>query len=69
MDALAKEMYNIAIAFEILDYRKMIHVDWTKASGHLILDLRMDFIRKVRLVKNGYHTLDPKGSSYISVVL
>lgn len=43
MDALAKEMFNVSVRFETLEYTKMDPVGWTKTLVHLILDLRTDF--------------------------
>ena len=47
-DALAKEMLNVSVAFEILLTGERAPVGWTKSSGHLIWDVKMDFTRKVR---------------------
>ena len=43
-------------------------VGYTKSSGHLIFDVKMDFLRKARWVKDGHHTPDPKTSNYAGVV-
>ena len=47
-DALAKEMKNVGVAFNILEDHKNVPDGWTKASGHLIWDVKMDFTRKSR---------------------
>ena len=39
-----------------------------KASGHLIYDVKMDFTRKIRCVKDGHQTPNPKTSCYDGVV-
>ena len=67
-DAHNKEMFNVSVAFEILENGKPAPVGWTKTSGHLIWDLKMDFTRKARWVKDGHRTPDPKQSNYAGVV-
>jgi hypothetical protein len=54
MDALKKEMYNVGIAFEILEDGEGAPKGWHKTSAHLIWDVKMDFTRKCRLVLDGY---------------
>ena len=39
-----------------------------KSSGHLIYDVKMDFTRKARWVKDGHRAPDPETSSYAGVV-
>ena len=47
-------MMNVAVAFEILEPGDPIPVGWTKSSGHMVFDLKMDFTRKAtRWVKMG----------------
>ena len=46
-DAFALEMYNVGVAFEILEEGQKAPLGWNKASGHLIWDVKMDFTRKV----------------------
>ena len=41
---------------------------WTKSSGHCMFDVKMDFTRKSRWVKDGHRTPDPETSSYAGVV-
>ena len=42
-------MPNVSVvAFEIVENGKPAPVGWTKTSGHLIWDLKMDFTRKAR---------------------
>ena len=52
MDALAKEMMNVSVAFNILPKGESAPAGYKKASGHLIWDLKMDFTRKARWVKD-----------------
>ena len=67
-DALALEMYNVGVAFEILEERQKAPPGWSKASGHLIWDVKMDFTRKARWVLDGHKTPDPIGSTFAGVV-
>ena len=67
-DALAKEMKNVWVAFDILENHQPVPVGWTKATGHLIWDVKMDFTRKARWVKDGHRTADPLGTNYAGVV-
>eukprot|EP00970_Alexandrium_tamarense_P013767 scaffold3678_cov106-Alexandrium_tamarense.AAC.1 len=67
-DAIAKEMYNVSIAFQILEPGESVPPGWTKSSGHIIFDVKMDFTRKARWVKDGHRTPDPESSSYAGVV-
>ena len=62
------EMYNIGVAFEILEDEKTAPAGYTKVSGHLIWSVKMDFTRKARWVLDGHKTPDPVGSKYAGVV-
>ena len=68
MDALKKEMQNIGIAFEILESGIPAPSGWSKASGHLVWDVKMDFTRKARWVLDGHKCHDPVGSTFAGVV-
>ena len=39
-----------------------------KVTGHLIWDVKMDFIRKARWVLDSHKCPDPEGSMYAGVV-
>jgi hypothetical protein len=67
-DALKKEMKNVGVAFDILEGHQHVPVGWTKTSGHLIWDVKMDFTRKACWVKDGHKTADPLSSNYAGVV-
>ena len=67
-DALAKEMKNLGVAFDVLEAHENVPVGLTKASGHLVWDVMMDFTQKARWVKDGHRTEDPLGTSYAGVV-
>ena len=47
-DAIDKEMCNVWVVFELLDKGNKPSPGWTKSSGHLIFDIKMDFTRKAR---------------------
>ena len=67
-DALKKEMYNVGVAFEILDEGAHAPHGWKQVTGHLVWDVKMDFTRKARWVLDGHMTPDPIGSTYAGVV-
>ncbi len=67
-DAIAKEMYNVSVAFKILEESESIPAGYYKSSGHLVFDVKMDFTRKARWVKDGHKHPDPIISSYAGVV-
>ena len=67
-DALKKEMYNVGVAFEILDEGAHAPHGWKQVIGHLVWDVKMDFTRKARWVLNGRKTLDPIGPTYAGMM-
>ena len=67
-DAIKKEMLNVGVAFEIFDNDPSMPVGYTKESGHLVYNLKMDFTRKARWVLDGHKTSDPIKSTYAGVV-
>ena len=62
------EMFNIGVAFEILEDEKTAPAGYTKVSGHPIWSVKMDFTRTARWVLDGHKTPDPVGSKYAGVV-
>ena len=66
--ALEKEMYNIGVAFEVKEKGDAPPTGYTKVTGHLVWDVKMDFTRKARWVLDGHKTPDPVGSRYAGVV-
>ena len=68
-DALEIEMYNIGVAFEILEDGKTAPTGYTNISGHLVWYVKMDFTRKAIWVLDSHKTPDPVGSKYAGVVL
>ncbi len=67
-DALLKVMDNVCVAFEILGPGMKVPPGWHKASGHLVFDMKMDFTRKARWVKDGHKTPDSVTSSFAGIV-
>ena len=43
-DALAQEKFNVGVAFEVLDHLQKVLAGWWKVTGHLIWDIKMDFM-------------------------
>ena len=58
-DTIAKEMKNVGIAFELLGEGERAPSGWTKVTGHLVFDVKMDFTRKARWVLDRHKTPDP----------
>ena len=58
-DALAKEMTEVGVAFEVLAEGQKAPPGWSKVTGHLVWDLKMDFTRKARWVLDGHKTPNP----------
>jgi hypothetical protein len=67
-DALSKEMHNVGIAFQVLPDGKDKPVGWSKVTGHIIFDVKMDFTRKARWVLDGHKTPNPISSTYAGVI-
>ena len=67
-DLMAKEMSNVSVAFKILEDNEYLPVGYTESSGHLIFDVKMNFERKSRWVKDGHKCPDPETSSYAGLV-
>ena len=67
-NALAKEMYNVGVAFEVLDEGKGAPPRWHKVTGHLCWDVKLNFERKARWVLDGHKTANPVGSTYAGFV-
>ena len=68
MKALAKEMFNVSVAFEILELGQKAPHGWHLVTDHLVWDVKMDFTRKARWVLDGHKTPDPDGSTFAGVV-
>jgi hypothetical protein len=68
INALTLEMHNVGVAFEVLEDGKGAPQGWTKASGHIIWDLKMDFTRKAGWVLDGHKLSTPEGSTYAGFI-
>ena len=66
--AIDKEIMNVGMAFQVLEEGEKAPPGWSKASGHIVFDVKMDFTRKARWVLDGHRQSDPKGSTYAGVV-
>jgi hypothetical protein len=67
-DALSKEMKNVGIAFQVLEQGQDQPVRWSRVTGRIIFDVKMDFTRKARWVLDGHKRPNPIGSTYADVV-
>jgi hypothetical protein len=65
---LPKRWATFVFAFEVLGPGVRAPPGWHKASGHLIYDMKMDFTRKARWVKDGHKTPNSTTSSFAGVV-
>jgi hypothetical protein len=63
MEALEKKMFNIGIAFEVLEDGASAPKGWNKVIGHIIWGVKMDFERKARWVLDGHKQADPEGGT------
>jgi hypothetical protein len=69
VDAIAKEMKEVCIAFNILPDGHPAPIGYQKIPCHIILDMKMeDFRQKVRLVAGGHQAEAPVTITYASVV-
>ena len=68
-DAIAKEMKNVRVAFDILPNGERAPNGYKQIRCHMIFDIKIeDFRRKARLVAGGHMTEAPKCMTYSSVV-
>lgn len=68
-DAIAKEMSNVRVAFNILDENQNVPPGYQFMDCHMVFDIKMDgFRRKARLVAGGHMTEAPAVMTYASVV-
>ena len=61
-------MMNVGIAFDILDDNGVVTPGWSKVTGHVILECKMEMTRKARWVPDGHKTPEPLHSTYAGVV-
>jgi hypothetical protein len=68
-DAIAKEMREVRIAFNILPDGHSAPIGYQKIPCHMIFDMKMeDFWQKARLVAGGHWTKAPATITYASMV-
>ena len=58
---IQKEISTFGITLEIIKKDMTAPVGWSKESGHLIFDVKMDFSRKARWVLDSHRSADPIG--------
>ena len=63
-----KEMENVSVAFEFKHHGYKPPPGWIETSRHLIWDVKMDFTRIARWVKDRHKTADIVLSSFAGVV-
>ena len=63
-----EEMTNVGIVFTVIDEGKKAPPGWTNASGHLVLDVKLDFTLKARWVKDGHWSPESTTLAYAGVV-
>ena len=69
MDAIAKEMENVKVAFNTLDESEKVPRGFTFVKCHMIFSVKMEnFRRKARFVAGGHMTEAPSALTYASVV-
>jgi hypothetical protein len=69
VDAIAKEMREVRIAFNILPDGRSAPIGYQKIPCHMIFDMKMeDFQQKTRLVAGSHQTKAPATITYASVV-
>ena len=66
-DAVSLEMNTILPALDLTP-DNVSPSGYTRSSGHIIFDVKMDFTRKARWVKDGHLTPDPDTSNFAGVV-
>jgi hypothetical protein len=67
-DAIAKEMHNAGIAFEIMEEDQPLPVGFRKVTGHMVFDVKMDYTCKARWVLDSHKSPPPERSTYAGVV-
>jgi len=67
-DAIAKEMFQVGVAFEIVPKGKQAPPGWYKVTGHLIFDVKMSLQRNARWVLDGHKQPRVEYSTYAGVV-
>ena len=66
--AMEKEMKNVMPAFTLLEQDENVPIGYQHKDCHLILNVKMNFTRKVQFVAGGHMTETPGLLTYSSVV-
>jgi hypothetical protein len=66
-DATEKEMKNVLPAFELRD-NDVMPPGFKKIDCHMVFDVKLDLLRKVRCVAGGHQMNPPKEPVYSSIV-
>ena len=66
--AIAKEMKNVSIAFDIKGTGEQAPPGYIKSTYHMVFDVKMDFTRKARLCHDGHKVPATDTSAYAGVV-
>ena len=61
-------MRNVGVAFNILEEKEQLPVGYKKETGHIVYDVKMNFTRKARWMKDGHFIPGPATSAYDVVV-
>ncbi len=70
MDAIAKEMRNVRVAFDTLEDGRNVHHGFEFVKCHMIIDIKMeDFCQKACLVAGRHMTNVPATYTYASVIM
>jgi hypothetical protein len=60
-------MHNVGVVFEVLGNVERAPPAWSQVTGHLVFDVKMDFMRNAaHWVLDGHKTPDPIGYTYES---
>ena len=68
-EAIALEIQNVGVAFEVLPDGKKAPPAWRRVTGHIIFDVKLDLTRKARWVLDGHKTPDVLGESTFAGVV
>ena len=67
-DAIAKEINNSKVAFQVLGADEQPPVGYTEITCNLIFDVKIDMTTKTRYVAGVHLTDPPSSSTYVSVL-
>ena len=67
-NAISLKMHNVGVAFEVLEDGQKAPQGWSRVTGYLVFDFKMDFTCKARWILDGHKTPDPMSSTYSGIV-